>query len=350
MDYKQAGVDIEKANFLINKVKSKIKETYRNEVISDIGGFAGFFDIVKDKYSDPVLVSSVDGVGTKLKLAFLSDSHSTIGIDLVAMCVNDIITNGAEPLFFLDYFATGKIDDETFTEVISGIVEGCKLANCALLGGETAEMPDFYPEGEYDLAGFVVGIVDKDKIIDGSTIRIGNKIIGLESSGVHSNGYSLVRKIFFENPDVDYTSPIEDLENPLIDELLIPTKIYVNPVLKLLKNYQINGMAHITGGGFIDNIPRILSEKLKAVIDCQSWQAPKIFKIIKNYGNVDELEMFKTFNNGIGYVLIVENKDVEDIIAFLNSMNVKSYEIGEIVERKGESPKIELMGYLNFFK
>ncbi len=350
MDYKKAGVDIDKANFLINNIKTKIKETYRNEVISDIGGFAGFFDIVKDKYNDPVLVSSVDGVGTKLKLAFLSGNHSTVGIDLVAMCVNDIITNGAEPLFFLDYFATGKIEDEIFNQVISGIVTGCKEANCALLGGETAEMPDFYKQGEYDLAGFVVGIVDKEKIIDGSSIRIGNKIIGIESSGVHSNGFSLVRKIFFENEKFDYNAPIDDLEKPLIEELLTPTKIYVNPVLKLIKNFNINGMAHITGGGFIDNIPRILPEKLKAVINCQNWECPKIFRIIKKYGEVDDFEMFKVFNNGIGFVIIVEKDDVDDVIAFLNSLNLKAYQIGEIIERKDNTPKIELFGYSNFFK
>ena len=350
MDYKTAGVDIEKANTLINQVKNKIKESFRNEVISDIGGFSGFFDIVKDKYSDPVLVSSVDGVGTKLKLAFISNNHSTIGIDLVAMCVNDIITNGAEPLFFMDYFATGKIDENTFKSVIYGIVEGCKEANCALLGGETAEMPDFYREGEYDLAGFVVGIIDKEKIIDGSSIRIGNKIIGIESSGVHSNGFSLIRRIFFENSHFNYNEKIEGLNRPLIQELLTPTKIYVKPVLKLIKNYKINGMAHITGGGFIDNIPRILPERLKALINCQNWNCPNIFKIIKGHGNVDDLEMFKVFNNGIGYILIVEEKEVDDIKSFLNQLNFKSYEIGEIVEREENSPKVELIGYSNFFK
>ena len=350
MDYKSAGVDIEKANFLINNIKSKIKETYRNEVISDIGGFAGFFDLAKDKYKDPVIVSSVDGVGTKLKLAFISGNHTTVGIDLVAMCVNDIITNGAEPLFFLDYFATGKIEDNVFQEVISGIVEGCKRANCALLGGETAEMPDFYKKGEYDLAGFVVGIVDKDNIIDGSSIRLGNRIIGIESSGAHSNGFSLIRKIFFENDEINFNEKIGNLNKPLIEEFLTPTHIYVNPVLKLIKNFKINGMAHITGGGFIENVPRVLPDKLKAVIDCQSWECPEIFKIIINYGNIDELEMFKVFNNGIGFVLIVEKDDVEDILSFLNSLELKAYEIGEVIERKEEESKIELLGFSNFFK
>ena len=347
MDYKSAGVDIEKANQLISDVKSRIKETFRTEVMSDIGGFAGFFDLVKDKFSDPVLVSSVDGVGTKLKLAFLSNNHSTVGIDLVAMCVNDIITTGAEPLFFLDYFATGKIKENIFNQVISGIIEGCKQANCALLGGETAEMPDFYKEGEYDLAGFVVGIVDKETIIDGSTVKIGNKIIGISSSGVHSNGFSLIRKIFAEK---DYFKTFEALEKPLIEILLEPTKIYVSPVIKLIKNFQVNGMAHITGGGLLENIPRILPERAKALINCQNWECPEIFKLIKEYGNVDDMEMFKVFNNGIGYIIIVNENDVQDVLSFLNSLSFNSFEIGEIVERKDDKNQIELTGYSNFFK
>ncbi len=350
MDYREAGVDIEKADSIIKNLKEKIKETYRNEVISDIGGFSGLFDLMKDKYSDPVLVSSVDGVGTKLKLAFLANKHDTIGIDLVAMCVNDIIVCGAEPLFMLDYLAMGELEEDIIKDIISGIVKGCKIANCALIGGETAEMPSFYKKGEYDLAGFIVGIVEKEKIIDGSSISIGNKIIGISSSGIHSNGYSLVRKIFIESGKFDIYQNLEGLNRPLIEELLIPTRIYTYPVSKLTKNFKINGMAHITGGGLIENIPRILSDRLKAVIDCSTWEVPQIFKLIKYYGNVDEYEMFKVFNNGIGFVIIVPNEQTEDIINFLNNLDFNSFLIGEIVERKENEPKIELIGYSNIFK
>ncbi len=350
MDYKSAGVDIDKANRVIDEVKSKIRETFRNEVISDIGGFSGLFDIVQGKYNDPVLVASVDGVGTKLKLAFLSGKHSTIGIDLVAMCVNDVIVCGAEPLFMLDYFATGGLEENVVKEVISGIVEGCKIANCSLIGGETAEMPSFYKKGEYDLAGFVVGIIEKEKIIDGTTISIGDKIVGIASSGVHSNGFSLIRKIFVDSGKFDLNKPLEGLEKPLIDELLTPTKIYVYPILRVIKNFNIKGMAHITGGGIIENIGRVLSDRLKAVIDCSSWEIPEIFKIIKRYGNVDEFEMFRVFNNGIGYVIIVNDEEVEDLTTFLNNLGFKSYLIGEITQRNENEPKVELKGYVNSFK
>ena len=350
MDYKSAGVDIEKSDKLISSLKEKIQSTFTPEVVSDIGGFSGVFDLSVENYNNPLLVTSVDGVGTKLKLAFLTNRHTTIGIDLVAMVVNDIIVTGAKPLFLLDYFATGKLEENVANDVISGIVEGCKIAGCSLIGGETAEMPGFYKEKEYDLAAFGVGVVEKDKIIDGSLISKSNKIIGIKSSGPHSNGYSLIRKIFIDSENIDIFKPVEGLNRSLIDELMEPTLIYVQPILKILKNFQINGMAHITGGGFIENIPRVIPERSKAIIDTTSWNIPKIFKIIKEYGDITELEMFKTFNNGIGLILIVPESLAEDIVSMLNNMKYESFIIGEVIERKPEDKKIELLNIKNSFK
>jgi len=350
LDYKSAGVDIEKADNIIKNLKEKIKETFTPEVLSDIGGFSGFFDLSNDNFSNPVLVSSVDGVGTKLKLAFLSGIHSTIGIDLVAMVVNDLIVTGAKPLFLLDYFATGKLDEKIASDVISGIIKGCREAGCSLIGGETAEMPGFYRDNEYDLAAFGVGIISKDKIIDGSSIAFKNKIIGLQSSGVHSNGFSLLRKIFIESEKFDINKKIDEIGKTLIEELLTPTQIYVDIVLKLTKIFQINGMVHITGGGFIENIPRVLPERCKAVIDVSTWEIPYIFKLTKQSGNIDEIEMFKTFNNGIGYILITPQDIVDDLLSMLNNLNMESYLIGEIVQRESDESQVELKNYKNAFK
>ena len=349
MDYKSAGVDIEKSEKLINNLKDRIQATFTPEVVSNIGGFSGVFDLSIENHKNPLLVTSVDGVGTKLKLAFMSGNHSTIGIDLVAMVVNDIIVSGAKPIFLLDYFATGKLDTDIAESVISGIVKGCKIAGCALIGGETAEMPGFYNANEYDLAAFGVGVIEKDSIVDCSSISKGNKIIGIASSGAHSNGYSLLRKIFVDSGNFNLDNTLGNLEKTLMEELLTPTRIYVQAVLKIIKNFHINGMAHITGGGFIENIPRVLPERSTAVIDVSSWEIPEIFKLTQMYGKIDEKEMFKTFNNGIGFILIVPATEADDLLTMLNNINCKSYIIGDIVERKDDN-KIELLNYKNAFK
>jgi phosphoribosylformylglycinamidine cyclo-ligase len=350
VDYKSSGVDIEKSSKLIDSLKDRIESTFSPEVVSDIGGFSGVFDLSVAPVKSPLLVTSVDGVGTKLKLAFLTNRHATIGIDLVAMVVNDIIVTGAKPLFLLDYFATGNLDKDIAEDVISGIVEGCKIAQCSLIGGETAEMPGFYKDNEYDLAAFGVGVVDKDNIIDGSLISKGNKIIGIKSSGPHSNGYSLIRKIFIESEKFDIYKPFDNLDKPLIDALLEPTIIYVQPVFNIIKNFQINGMAHITGGGFIENIPRIISKRLKVVIDASTWEVPYIFKLIAKYGEVDTMEMFKTFNNGIGFIMIVPEQEAEDIVSMLNNLSYDSYIIGEVIEKGDNEEQIEFLNYKNVFK
>lgn len=340
--YKDAGVDIDEGNETVRRIKPLAKATFRPEVLSDIGSFSAFFSINTKKYVEPVLVSSTDGVGTKLKLAFMSGIHNTIGIDLVAMVVNDIIVSGAEPLFFLDYFACGKLKADTAEQVVKGISEGCKEANCALIGGETAELPGFYNEDEYDLAGFGVGVVEKDKIIDGSRITIGDAIIGIESSGLHSNGYSLVRKVFFEKNNYKADSFIEELGKPLIEELLTPTKIYVKPVLNILKHYQIKGIAHITGGGFLENIPRILPAQTKAALYLSDYRLPAIFSIIKDLGHIEDNEMYRTFNCGIGLIVVVSKEIVDDVIALLNNMELRSFVLGEIKRRETNESGIEL--------
>lgn len=341
--YKDAGVDIDEGNETVRRIKPLAKSTFRPEVLSDIGSFSAFFSINSKKYNEPILVSSTDGVGTKLKLAFMSGIHNTIGIDLVAMVVNDIIVSGAEPLFFLDYFACGKLNADVAEEVIKGVAEGCKEANCALIGGETAELPGFYNENEYDLAGFGVGIVEKEKIIDGSRITIGDVIIGIESSGLHSNGYSLVRKVFFDKHNYKLDSYVEELGKPLIDELLTPTKIYVKPVLNLLKHYEIKGIAHITGGGFLENIPRILHTQTKAVLFLSEYKLPPVFSLIKRLGQIDDNEMFRTFNCGIGLTIVVSKEIVDDVIALLNNMDLKSCILGEIKKRDTNDVSIEVV-------
>jgi phosphoribosylformylglycinamidine cyclo-ligase len=331
--YQKAGVDINLGNTFIDRIKPLIRQTFSPEVITDIGGFSGLFRLDPSAYSQPVLVSSTDGVGTKLKVAQLLNQHQTIGIDLVAMSVNDIIVQGARPLFFLDYMAAGRLDLETQTAIIEGIVTGCKQARCALLGGETAEMPGMYSVGEYDLAGFVVGIVEKEKIINGSKIRPGDRIIGLASNGLHSNGYSLVRKIFFEDLRIDPGEVIPELNTALGEELLKPTRIYVPSILSLIHEYPVNGMAHITGGGISENLPRILPADCQARIIRDSWKIPPIFSLIKRMGNVSEKEMHQVFNNGLGMILVVSDTQSHDIVSRLQESGEQCFLIGEIVTR-----------------
>lgn len=330
LTYTSSGVNIEEGARAVDLMKGYVKNTFTKNVLCDLGGFGGLFQLDADKYKAPVLVSGTDGVGTKLKLAFMMDKHDTVGIDLVAMCVNDILCQGAKPLFFLDYVATGKLKAEKIANIVKGISDGCVKAGCALIGGETAEMPGFYSEGEYDMAGFSVGIVDKDKIIDGSKIEDGNIVIGLPSSGIHSNGYSLVRKLFFDNLGYDVDKYIEVLGETLGEALIRPTKIYADTVMKVLNKYEVNGMVHITGGGFYENIPRIIPEGLGVKVNLKSWNVPPIFNLIQDQGNVETDEMFKTFNMGIGYVFVVKESDAEDIIKAVEENDEKAYIIGTV--------------------
>ena len=339
--YKDAGVDIESGNEFARAVKKLVKPTLRPEVLSEIGGFSGLFSVNTEKYRNPVLVSSTDGVGTKLRIAFMMDRHDTIGIDLVAMCVNDIVVQGAEPLFLLDYIATGKIRQDILLDVIKGIVQGCKEAGCSLIGGETAEMPSFYKEGEYDLAGFVVGMVERGKIIDGSSITVNDRLIGISSSGLHSNGFSLVRKVLFEAQGMKVHDHVEALGKTLGEELLMPTRIYAKTISNLLRDFQIHGMAHITGGGLIDNVERILPHGCMAHINLHSWETPPVFTYLQHIGDIEQTEMLRTFNNGIGMVLAVAEKDAEDILIQLKGLKEKAFIIGEIVEQTDREKRIE---------
>jgi len=331
--YKKSGVDIEKAELFKSKIKALVRKSFRPEVLSDIGGFGSFFRLPKEKYKDPVLVSSSDGVGTKLKIANLAHKHDTVGIDAVAMNVNDILCAGAEPLFFLDYIAYSKVNPEILLDLVKGINTGCVESGCSLIGGETAQMPGMYKQGEYDLAGFCVGVVEKNKIINGSKIEPGNIIVGLESTGLHSNGYSLVRKVFSEN----------ELRR-MSKELLKPTRIYVKSILSLLcakEGLSVKGIAHITGGAFYDKIARILPGNLNVKIDKNSWAIPKIFKLIQNKGNIEDKEMFHTLNMGIGLVLIIEAGFEKTVISKLAEFNLKSYVIGKVISGNG---KVEIEG------
>ena len=339
--YAEAGVSIDAGNRFVDMIRPMVKAASRPEVLTEIGGFGGLFGLRSDKYKNPVLVSSTDGVGTKLKIAFMTDRHDTVGIDLVAMCVNDVVVQGAEPLFFLDYFATGKLNPEKAAQVIKGIAEGCKDAGCALIGGETAEMPSFYNEGEYDIAGFTVGIVDQDNLIDGSSINVGNKIIGIASSGLHSNGYSLVRKVCFDKLKLKIDDNIPELGKTIGEELLTPTRIYVKSILHIVREFKVNGMAHITGGGFTENIPRVIPKSCKAKINIGSWDIHPIFGYLKDRGELSDEEMLRTFNNGIGMVMIVKQELVDDIMIRLNGLKEKAWVIGDIVERKEDEDSIE---------
>jgi len=341
--YKDAGVDIAAGNSFVNMIKPLVKSTFRPEVMADIGGFGGLFSLNTAKYKNPVLVSGTDGVGTKLKIAFLADFHETVGIDLVAMCVNDIVVQGAEPLFFLDYLATGRLLPEKAAAIVKGIAEGCRQAGCALIGGETAEMPGFYSDGEYDIAGFAVGVVDRDNIIDGSGIAVGNRLIGIASSGLHSNGYSLARKLVFERMGLAIDSELTGTGRTVAEELLTPTRIYIRSILNLLKDHTINGIAHITGGGLLENIPRILPKGCRASVHLSRWERPVLFDILREAGNVERDEMYRTFNMGIGMVLAVAEKDVEDMLDRLNGLGERAWEIGEITTCAEGSECVELV-------
>lgn len=341
--YKNAGVDIDAGNRFVNMIKPLVKATSRPEVMADIGGFGGLFSLNASKYKNPVLVSGTDGVGTKLKLAFMADRHDTVGIDLVAMCVNDIVVQGAEPLFFLDYLATGKLDPSKAADIVKGISAGCVQAGCALIGGETAEMPGFYAEGEYDVAGFTVGVVDRDNLIDGSSITVGNSLIGIASSGLHSNGYSLARKVIFDKMGLKIDDQLPGAGMTVADELLKPTKIYVKSILNLLRDFTINGIAHITGGGLLENIPRVLPLGCKAVLRKGTWPILPIFNILQDAGNIEESEMFRTLNCGIGMVLAVPQEETDDILIRLSGLQEKAYIIGEIAKREPNGEPLELV-------
>lgn len=329
--YASAGVDIEAGNTAVAMMRKSVRSTFRPGVIDDIGGFGGMFALDSALYREPVLVSGADGVGTKLRVAMMMDKHDTIGIDAVAMCVNDILVQGAEPLFFLDYLAVGKLFPEKVAAIISGVAEGCKQAGCALVGGETAEMPGFYEEDEYDIAGFSVGVVERSRIINGSDISPGNILVGITSSGLHSNGFSLVRKVLFEIAGYSVNTPIEDLGCTLGEELIKPTRIYVRSILPLLNRYQIMGMAHITGGGLTENIPRILPNGVMAVIDRKTWQVPPVFSLVQKVGGLENGEMYRTFNMGIGMVLVISRDDVDGLLRDIRCGGLETVIIGEII-------------------
>lgn len=332
LSYRAAGVDIDAGERLVENIKPYAKFTMRPEVLAGIGGFGALFEISK-KYRNPVLVAGTDGVGTKLKLAFESGNHDTVGMDLVAMSVNDILVQGAEPLFFLDYFACGKLDVDTATRVVKGIAAGCEQSGCALIGGETAEMPGMYPEGEYDLAGFAVGAVEKDHIITGLTIQEGDVVLGLASSGAHSNGYSLIRKIIEKN-DTDLSADFNG--KPLIDVIMAPTRIYVKPLLELMKHVQLKGMAHITGGGLVENIPRVLPEGVAAILKKEAWVMPPLFHWLQQQGNVADSEMHRVFNCGIGMAIIVAPEFADTAMQLLEAAGETVWRIGAIRPRRAD--------------
>ena len=334
LTYKDAGVDKEAGYKEVQLIKGMIKKTHIPGVLSDIGGFAGLFQLDTKSYEEPVLVSGTDGVGTKLRLAFMMDKHNTIGEDCVAMCANDILCQGAKPLFFLDYIATGKLVPEKMASIVEGVSNGCIKAGCALIGGETAEMPGFYKDDEYDVAGFCVGVVDKKKIINGSTIEEGDCIIGLPSSGVHSNGFSLVRKIIFDKENLSLDKHIDELGSTIGEELLKPTRIYTNPVYNMVEKFNIKGLCHITGGGFYENIPRMLPNGLTAHIDISKIKTPVIFNLLQKWGNIADDEMYGTFNMGIGMVMVVRKDELDVVVKFLDEMDEEFVLLGEI--KKGD--------------
>ena len=335
LTYRDSGVDVHSGYETVKLIKDYVKKTYTKGVMTDIGGFGGMFALDKDEYEEPVLVSGTDGVGTKLMIAFMADKHDTIGEDAVAMCVNDVICQGAKPLFFLDYIATGKLEPKKAANIVKGVSEGCIKAGCALIGGETAEMPGLYGNDEYDIAGFCVGIVDKKKIIDGSTIVEGDILIGIPSSGIHSNGYSLVRKVFFGHKNYDINQYVEELGCTLSEELLTPTRIYPKLILDLISKYEIKGMSNITGGGFYENIPRMFPEGITADIDTANINVLPVFNLMQREGNIDIDEMYSTFNMGIGIVAAVGNDIAEDVIDYLKSAGEAPVIIGRTVKREG---------------
>ena len=335
LTYKDAGVDTKEGERAVSLMKPHVKKTFNENVLTGLGGFGSLFRLDVKGMEEPILVSGTDGVGTKLKLAFLMDRHDTVGQDCVAMCVNDVLCQGAKPLFFLDYIATGTVKAEKIADIVKGIADGCVLAGCALVGGETAEMPDFYTEGEYDMAGFAVGIVDRKKMIDGSKIKEGNVVIGIASSGIHSNGYSLVRKLFFDKLGMSVTDQVEELGTTLGEALLTPTKIYTGACNAVFEKSEVNGIVHITGGGFYENIPRIIPEGLGVSIRLGSWPVPIIFQFIQKKGNVGLKEMFSTFNMGIGMMMIVDPEKKDAVLSALEHAGEKASVIGEIVKGEG---------------
>jgi phosphoribosylformylglycinamidine cyclo-ligase len=342
--YREAGVDIDAGDEFVDRIKPLVRSTFRPEVLADLGGFGGLFRLQAKQYEDPVLVSGTDGVGTKLKIAFLMDRHDTVGIDLVAMCVNDIAVSGAEPLFFLDYFATGKLTVDKAQQVVTGIAEGCRQAGCALIGGETAEMPSMYAKGEYDLAGFAVGVVDKPKIIDGKTIKPGDAILGLASSGLHSNGYSLARQVFFDKAKLTVSTTLPELDGPLGEVLLRPTRIYAKQILGLVKEFRVKGIAHITGGGITENVPRIFPPSVRARIDRKAWTVPPVFQVLSHMGQIERNEMYRVFNMGIGLILVVPAQSVGAVLKKAAELGDRGWQIGEVVAASAGDPEVEYVG------
>lgn len=340
--YKDSGVDVERGYEAVRLMKEHVKRTFNDNVIGDLGSFGGFYSIENSGMSKPVLVAGTDGVGTKLKLAFLTGRHDTVGIDCVAMCVNDVVCQGAMPMFFLDYLATGNLKPDMAATIVRGVAEGCLQAGCALIGGETAEMPGFYPEGEYDLAGFCVGMVDRAQVINGSNIRKGDTLIGLASTGVHSNGFSLVRRLLI-NDKTDMSAPVEELGGcSLADELLRPTRIYVRTVKELISRFTIKGIAHITGGGFIENIPRILPDGLTARIDRGSWPVQPIFKMMQRISGMKDEQIYNTFNMGIGMVMAVDSEEADAVVCAANSLGENAFVIGEVIESEDGGKGVKL--------
>lgn len=333
--YEASGVSLEAGYESVRRIKKHIARTERLGMMGNIGSFGGMFDLAALNIKEPILVSGTDGVGTKLKIAFLMDKHDTIGQDVVAMCVNDVLAQGAQPLFFLDYVAVGKNDPAQIEQIVKGVADGCVLANASLIGGETAEMPDMYLEGEYDIAGFTVGVVEKSKLIDGSKVKVGDILIGIQSSGVHSNGFSLVRKIVLKDNQLDLNQFYPELNGKLGDVLLTPTKIYVKPVLDILKSVDVHAICHVTGGGFDENIPRVLSENQGIEVEERSWTKPPIFDFLEKKGAVNHREMFNIFNMGIGMVLVVDSKDQDEILSILNSHHEQGFVIGKVTDTPG---------------
>ncbi|HIU96409.1 MAG TPA: phosphoribosylformylglycinamidine cyclo-ligase [Candidatus Copromorpha excrementipullorum] len=337
LTYKDAGVDTKEGERAVSLMKEHVKKTFNENVLTGLGSFGSLFSLDVAGMKQPVLVSGTDGVGTKLKIAFMMNKHDTVGIDCVAMCVNDVLCQGAKPLFFLDYIATGKVRAEKIADIVKGIADGCSQSGSALVGGETAEMPDFYGEGEYDMAGFSVGIVDKERIITGERIAAGDRIIGIPSSGIHSNGYSLVRKVFFEKMKMGVDEYVDELGQTLGEALLTPTKIYANACGAVLPKFDVKGIVHITGGGFFENIPRILPDDTAAVIDTDAWQIPPIFTYIEKCGNIDRKEMFSTYNMGIGMMMVVDADDAAGVVEALKAAGENAAVIGEIRQRTDDS-------------
>ncbi|MBC1763422.1 phosphoribosylformylglycinamidine cyclo-ligase [Listeria welshimeri] len=335
--YSKAGVDVEAGYQVVERIKKHVARTERMGVMGALGSFGGMFDLSSLNLKEPVLVSGTDGVGTKLLLAIEADKHDTIGIDCVAMCVNDILAQGAEPLFFLDYIATGKTDPIKMEQIVKGVADGCEQAGAALIGGETAEMPDMYGADDYDLAGFTVGAVEKKKLITEGAVKAGDTLIGIPSSGIHSNGYSLVRKIFFKDNDFKLNAEITELDVPLVEELLKPTRIYVKPVLEVLKKVDVHGITHVTGGGFVENLPRMLTKDLSVKVELGSWPILPIFDVMQKYGQLNELEMYEIFNMGIGMVLAVKKEDVEKTLEVLVQNGEAAYVIGEVTTRENDT-------------